>query len=252
MSKIKYGLLIGLNYKQTSFPLAGCWNDVDEMDKYLSSQNYINIVMKDSDSVSSVFYPNMENIIKQFQFILSKSPSNIFLYYSGHGGQTFDFDKDELDKKDECIWIYDKNNKVVAFTDDKMKQVFIDNLDTKTFLVSVFDSCHSESILDLDLRYKFIKNKPYFDVITKKRTNKNVISISGCQDHDYSGETFIDGKVRGILTYFLLYTITKTKTLLPIENIYRSSCQHIKSSNLSLQIPQFCLSKPILRTYNLI
>jgi hypothetical protein len=252
MNKIRYALLIGINYKNTDFPLSGCWNDVDEINKFLLSKNFINIIMKDDDPLISDLYPTKDNITKQFQNILAKSPDHIFLYFSGHGGQLFDFNKDEKDKKDECIWVYNSSNQVISFSDDQMREIFVDKLESKTFLTSVFDSCHSESILDLELRYKFMKNKPLFDIITKKKSLKNVISISGCQDHDYSGETIINGKVRGILTFYLLKTLNEYKSSFPIENIFRSVCQQIKSSKLSLQVPQFCLTKPILRTNNLL
>jgi hypothetical protein len=252
MSKIKYGLLIGINYKQTSFPLSGCWNDVEEVNLFLKSHNYINIILTDNLDSTSDLYPTFSNIKKQYDFILSKSPDQVFFYFSGHGGQVFDFDKDEKDKKDECIWVYKTSNTVVPITDDQMNNYFINKLNNTTILSCVFDSCHSESILDIQYRYKFIKNKPTYELITKKVSNKNVICISGCQDNDYSGETFINGKVRGILTFSLLNVLSKNNIGTPVEIIYRNAVNNMKLSRLSSQQPQLCVTKQVLRSFHII
>lgn len=71
---------------------------------------------------------------------------------AGHGGQTKDLDGDEEDGQDETIYPVDFKS-AGHIVDDQIHDICVARLKAGVRLTTIFDSCHSGSILDLPYVY---------------------------------------------------------------------------------------------------
>lgn len=205
----KLALLIGINYEGTGSQLEGCRNDVANMEWYLKSKGYTDIVtLTDaSENKNTAKFPNQANIKKAMNDIIAKakevSAEYVFIHYSGHGGYTVDLNKDEVDGRDECIYPLEYNGMLSTIVDDELKEILVNNLPASTKLRTVFDCCHSGTMMDLMYRYVptqgMIKEND-----SKVRIYKDVVCISGCMDTQTSADAYINRKNQGALTAYLL------------------------------------------------
>lgn len=198
-------LLIGINYVDSpSNSLNGCWNDVQDMSKYLSTVKgvpdaNIRVMLDNEPSKGTPNYPTKSNILVAMKsFISSAKPKDtLYIHYSGHGGQVPDKSKDETDGRDECIYGCD----LKTITDDDLRATLIDSLPTGATLLGIFDCCHSGTGLDLPWLYLPTVGKTREG---KDVTGKNVIMVSGCRDNQTSADAYIGSRFRGALTACLL------------------------------------------------
>ncbi len=100
----KKALLIGINYRGTSFQLNGCINDMVQwygllQDAYGFEEKDI-IFLRDD---KADFKPTKQRILTELRNIVNSKAENIFIGFSGHGTQVSDSNKDEVDNVDECI-----------------------------------------------------------------------------------------------------------------------------------------------------
>lgn len=235
---MKKALLIGLNYQETNSPLYGCWNDVENMRNTLQKIGYTNITIM-TDEVKNQrtsLYPNRTNFLRQFEnFIVQSKPKDtLFFYFSGHGGQTRDLNRDEKDGKDETLFVRSDNHirSLSPIIDDILRSI-INRMSNFTKLRCILDCCHSGTAMDLP--YRWIINRSYFQ--ESLASIKNVLMISGCEDKDYSSEIVIDDKPRGALSTFLLPLIEQeNKKARWLDLIYKIQ-DDLKNNGYS-QIPQ--------------
>ncbi len=189
----KKALLIGINYYDTpSIQLNGCINDVVNMRNMLidaygySSENII--VLRDDSSNSK---PTLANIMKSLNALISqsKSLSEIWIHYSGHGSQIQDMNGEESDSLDEIIVPCDYYTGGFI-TDDIIYGIVRQSL-CKTVLI--FDSCNSGTVCDLMWNFNAnISSKQL--TITKTNNNnilnQNIICLSGCRDEQSSADVY--------------------------------------------------------------
>ncbi len=88
-------LLIGINYIGSSHQLAGCIDDVRNMQEFLMSRNHSPttrdmVVLTDTNDVRGPYFPTGHNIIAAMRWLVSEPGCLCFLHYSGHGGQVPD------------------------------------------------------------------------------------------------------------------------------------------------------------------
>ena len=92
----KKALLIGINYYNTKYQLAGCINDARNMREYLirdrgfSAGHHDMVVMTDApENRGTPFFPTVANMMAAFQWLVScnNNGDSVFLSYSGHGGK---------------------------------------------------------------------------------------------------------------------------------------------------------------------
>jgi len=110
--------------------------------------------MLTDDSTNPRMMPTRENMIQAMQWLVRGASPNdaLFFHYSGHGGQTKDFDGDEADGFDEVIYPMDfeANGHIV---DDLMHDIMVKPLPSGCRLTAIFDSCHSGTAMDLPYVY---------------------------------------------------------------------------------------------------
>ncbi|SCV05739.1 LANO_0H14114g1_1 [Lachancea nothofagi CBS 11611] len=151
------GLLIGINYFGTQSELRGCINDVRNIHDFLTTRygyNPDDIVVLTDDQQETSRVPLRQNILRAMQWLVSGAQPNdaLFFHYSGHGGQTKDLDGDEEDGMDDVIYPVDFQSQG-HIIDDEMHDILVKSLPPGVRLTTLFDSCHSGTVLDLPYTY---------------------------------------------------------------------------------------------------
>jgi len=87
-------ILIGINYVGQEGQLSGCHNDVENIKRYLMTQQGFqekDILILMDDGVNN-YSPTRKNILDSFHKICTYSKPNdvVFVHYSGHGGRLLD------------------------------------------------------------------------------------------------------------------------------------------------------------------
>jgi hypothetical protein len=247
-----YALVIGIDYVKTpEIRLNGCCADAyNTKEMLLNRFGFLNenITILTDDNTDITKESNTVNIDSSFKLLVDKSKDAKFIvvFYSGHGTQTPDeIGKDfEIDGKDEC-WVPSDYKSKGFYTDDKLKSLFLDKLDSNVNILVISDSCHSGSMADLSWTYnsstKKVKN-------TKTRVDNlipNIWQISGCMDSQYSEELAINGRVCGALTHCINKFLVKGKKIKDIMNSSQGACRKLKLS----QVPILSCNKKELLDY---
>jgi hypothetical protein len=221
---VKYALLIGINYTGTADQLYGCINDVNNVRTFLQSQlGYTNFVMLTDNTDVKPTKINITNAIKSLVSRL-RSGDEAWFHYSGHGVLLRDTNRDEESGNDSCLAPLDYM-RTGFISDDVIRSNLVQRVPRGAKLYVVLDACHSGT--GCDLRYKYDDTsslinrnvKPLTHVPSDwalrqtsyefkkyKRTAGEVYCISGCQDHEESGDAFIesDQMYGGVLTSTML------------------------------------------------
>lgn len=204
---VKRAVTFGICYPGTSSALSGCWNDSDRIkDMLINSFDYIHVnIQVITDRQHNTIKPTREVILSTLKRLVSetKEGDTLFVHYSGHGTYTKDYNGDEKDKRDECWYPCDGT----IIKDDELYEILVKPFPKGAFLRLVSDSCHSGSMLDLPFNYtsqhRFVQEN------NEDQSEKNCITISGCQDSQTSADAYIDGTSIGALTWALTTCIDK-------------------------------------------
>jgi pimeloyl-ACP methyl ester carboxylesterase len=152
MARQLYALLVGINdYAPEVGKLAGCLNDVDRFQGYLTdtfdTSNLAVEVLKDADATRG-------NIIQQFRGHLGRATADdvaLFLY-CGHGAQwaaAKEFKEFYADGKDEGIVCYDSRRENGGYpydlADKELAVLVAEVAKNNPHLAVIFDCCHSGS-----------------------------------------------------------------------------------------------------------
>jgi hypothetical protein len=248
----KFLLSVGINYKNTSNELYGCINDANNI-KTLLFQKYgfTNSVLLTDDTNKK---PTKENIINEFTNLLVNSISgdSLFFFYSGHGTNTTDLNRDELDGQDELLVPIDAVSIQTCIIDDQLNSIIKTNLKPGVKLFTMFDSCFSGTVLDLKYNYIDSQNLDKLTVNPNvSDTVSQVFMISGCSDNQTSEDAVIsDGTTQsnsGAMTFAFLNTIEQTNSPITFKSLLQTM-RTLLSDNGFTQIPQ--LSSGILTDIN--
>ena len=238
----KKAVLIGINYTNTDLELKGCITDVIKMEEFLTKKGYRCIKLIDTpENVDTDKYPLKRHIIKWLNWLVKNTKKNnkLFLHFSGHGSFTNDVNNDERDHKDETIVPLDCKSAGII-KDDFIVKILSS---TPADVFTIFDCCHSGTILDLIYRYEPFRDIPFTD---KKysETDNNIISISGCRDNQTSAEVWFKRvkQNRGALTYFIITELNKDNNTYKI--MLKNIRKYLNKCKLK-QIPQLHTSKKI-------
>ena len=223
---VKYGLLIGINYRNTPDELFGCINDVNNIKFFLQSQlGYTDFVMLTDDTPVK---PTGINILKQIDTLVRKlkTGDEAWVHFSGHGCLIRDSNRDEESGYDSCFAPIDHNNRLFI-SDDVIRSNLIQKVPKGAKLYVILDACHSGT--GCDLRHKYddssyltnqnqnVKPTAYipsdwslrqtsYEFKKYTRTVGEVYCSSGCQDHQTSGDAFFESEKTygGVLTSIML------------------------------------------------
>jgi len=150
----------------------------------------------------------------------ARADDALFFHYSGHGGRTRDTDGDELDGWDEVIFPVDYQ-KAGIITDDLLHDSLVKPLPPGCRLTSVFDSCHSGSILDLVFEFHSngqLKSSPVaHSFIQAKSSPADVVCFSGCKDTQTSADVVQGGVAVGAMSYAFLKVIKRNPNITYID-----------------------------------
>jgi hypothetical protein len=152
-------LLIGINYVGSPVRLRGCVEDISNMCDFLkkSGKSYDIRILADENIVGEkCILPTKENIIKNIEW-LTESDTDVIFYFSGHGANIVDKEKDEKDGMDEVLVPVDYTSNGVI-TDDYVYNNLVLKIKKGKKLWAFVDACRSGSIFDLGHSMAFIKN----------------------------------------------------------------------------------------------
>ncbi|KAJ7237996.1 caspase domain-containing protein [Mycena rebaudengoi] len=148
----KKALLIGVGSELSEdYPaLRGAHKDVLAMkDLLIAYYGYhpdnINVLM--DDGIADHRQPTRLDILAAIAALVkdAKSKDEIFFHYSGHSTQIPNLDGSEEDGMDECLLLLDGE----MIVDDELKAALVAPLPVDSRLITVLDTCHSGSLLDL-------------------------------------------------------------------------------------------------------
>jgi hypothetical protein len=188
----KKALCIGINYTGQNGELRGCINDARNVQNFLIRQYGYkagDVVMLTDDATNPRQKPTKQNIIDGMRWLVAGAQPNdsLFFHYSGHGGQTKDYDGDEADGHDEVIYPLDHET-AGEIVDDDMHDIMVKSLPAGCRLTAIFDSCHSGSALDL----------PYIYSTEGKIKEPNLLADAGSSILQ-SGLAYVRGDKQGAL-----------------------------------------------------
>lgn len=223
-----YSLLVGLTlvdpkaYRDWN-GVNGCWGcelDVDNVNHILKNQGYDIKTLKTAQATQ-------ENILNELDEAARKCiPGDIFIfYYTGHGGQQPDQNKDEMDGHDETLCAY--NGEII---DDELNKRWL-KFRHNVRIVMISDSCNSGT------NYKYIRDvttrtpiNPLADQQISSQMRAQMIHMGGCRDSSSSA-----GYQSGSVFTIVLCNVWKGGDF---QGNYRSFYEEIKKS-IKGQIPQY-------------
>ena len=209
----RYYLGIGINYIGTRNELRGCVNDITNSFNFY--KNKFPELQCSFLTDYTVTKPTRENILNELKRILSlcESGDTIILHYSGHGTNIRDNDNDEADGRDECIVPVD----LKFISDDELSELLVAYVKPNVFMLALFDSCFSGTVLDL--QYTLVDNSIQVNN-NKPQPKGNVVLISGCTDNQTSADAYINQNFSGAMTWaFLTCYPSSTSWLSLVENM---------------------------------
>lgn len=156
MNGKRKALLIGINYTGSKAALRGCWNDVDNIKRFIMSKGYREedmVVLTDA-SRDPRSIPTRQNITAAMHWLVrgAQPGDALFFEYSGHGGQAKASQGDEADGMNETILPLDYAT-AGQMEDDELHSIMVRPLPMGCRLTAIFDSCHSGTVLDLPYVY---------------------------------------------------------------------------------------------------
>ncbi|KAF9119354.1 Ca(2+)-dependent cysteine protease [Mortierella sp. 14UC] len=280
-------VLIGINYTGHANALHGCVNDTAIMKGFLETRGFEDdkIRILTDDQVGTQWMPTRENILENLQWLIrdAKKNDSYFLHYSGHGGQINDFDGDETDGHDNCIFPLDHAENGVI-TDDELHTLLVQALPPGVRLTAVFDCCHSGSALDLpylyastgyirgssalanlghelvegnfdaealkELQAKWqklqLEEKEFTRQVKLKAADADVIMFSGCKDDETSADVKVTRGGKSSSNGAMTYAFTKSIRENP-EQSYQDMLNSIRDllKEKYKQKPQLSSSRPM-------
>jgi hypothetical protein len=205
---LKRALLVGINYLNTPYQLAGCINDAVNMQNQLKTffpQQATAYRLLADDRAER---PTKAAIMNSIAWLVSglQPGDNVLFHFSGHGGRVRDTNGDEVTGLDSCI--YPLNGSTLEIiTDDELRAALATTVPAGCKCLVILDACHSGSAVDL----RYLWESPSQTSIAYKedakyaKTAGAVLFLSGCRDEQVAADT-VDrwGRPCGALTMALL------------------------------------------------
>jgi uncharacterized protein YegP (UPF0339 family) len=199
------------------------------INNYPGSQNDLNGCLNDQTNVSGKLPDFDKRIFKDSQVTVANFKAEVLkaanetvtgdvvvIHYSGHGTYLADYNGDEIDGKDEALYLYDG-----PLVDDDFGDL-LDNFKPGVKVIIFLDSCFSESatrVLNLmpnkdKGKFKIYKGFKGYDNVPHNKLVKPItwVVFSGCSEHQTSADAYINGHYEGAFTHFLMDCIDRKLT----------------------------------------
>ena len=206
----KIALLFAINnYPGSQNDLQGCLNDLKRVASKLP--DFEKRLFKDSQVTIETFEAEILKASAE-----TETGDNVIIMYSGHGTYIPDTNGDEVDGKEECLYLY--NGVLTGDRFGELLDTFKQGVKIRIFL----DSCFSESATRaLNLQPNSKKGK--FRIYKKFRNKKNLphkkfvkpinwVVYSGCSERQTSADAFLGGQFNGAFTYYLWECLDRSYT----------------------------------------
>lgn len=243
---VKKALLIGINYYSVpSARLNGCINDITNMKNTLiTNYGYTenNITVLRDDINNRLTMPTATNILNCLMSLIYNSAKceEIWIHYSGHGGQIRDKNGDEASGLDSVIVPVDFMS-VGVIPDDYIYNIV---RMSRTRTIMLFDSCNSGTVCDLIWNFEYLSGTSFSRTKNNNLAiaNQNIFMISGSKDTQTSADIYDneDNQYEGAFTNEFLRALKTYNYTASIFDVYKTTCNNLLTNGYS--------QKPILST----
>lgn len=243
-------LIVGINYLNTPYELSGCVNDTILMHDLLVSQyGYLekNILTLTNSNTTR------NNLLAAFSWLLTNLPAHAFIgnlghyngalptgstitfFYSGHGILV----SNPINVNQDAIVPVDFKTAGVI-QDQVLRDAFLNTLPANVKLITIFDSCHSGTMLDLKwtcIGSNVTKSEDY------QETTNSITVIAGSINSGDSYDVTVNGRKGGALTYSLTQVLAKNNYSITSSQLCTQVTQYIQDNDVSKQIPEFTFGR---------
>lgn len=179
-------LLLACNYEGSSCELSGCVNDAENLSEYLVGNG-----LAKREDITLIREPTRAQIEGGLEDLANATHhddvSDVFVSFSGHGTQVWDYSGDEEDGRDECLCPSDFQ-KSGLIRDDELNRYF--ERMSHTVRVSVLiDACHSATCVDLPHVYVG-HQRTRASTRASGPCHPDMMMISGCKDSQTSADLY--------------------------------------------------------------
>ena len=243
-------LCIGINqYPGTGSDLHGCVNDANDWAAELRRRGFDVATLLDNFATGAAIRRRIRALVSG-----AKSGDTVVVQFSGHGSFVPDRDGDEPDGTDECICPCDTRRGYI--TDDELFGMFAARK-SGVHAVMISDSCHSGTIARFAPRatpppiesgaglrnVRFLPPASFLDGAnlgalgpsrTLRRTSapgrRAALTLTGCQDAEFSYDAVFGGRPNGAFTYVALEALKSLSTRATYRQWYEAIRQQLPSS----------------------
>ncbi|KAL6320892.1 hypothetical protein AAG906_010701 [Vitis piasezkii] len=216
----KRALVCGVLYRNTGRELKGSVNDAMCM-KFLLRNRFnfpeASILMLTEEENDPDRKPTRENMRRALYWLVQgcQPGDSLVFHFSGHGSQLRNYTGDELDGFDETLCPMDYQTQGMIL-DDEINETIVRPLPPGVKLHAIVDACHSGTVLDLPFLCRMNRSGHYVwedhrprSGVWKGSSGGEVISFSGCDDHQISIDTRALSKVAltGAMTFSFIQAI---------------------------------------------
>ncbi|KAJ3030844.1 UNVERIFIED_CONTAM: hypothetical protein HDU68_007619 [Siphonaria sp. JEL0065] len=214
----KKALIIGINYAGTDSELSGCINDAQNLKEFICQSYGYNaspesMLMLLDDSSDSAKLPTFKNMLAGFVWLVSntKPGDELFLSYSGHGGQIEDDDggkyiKVTLHMKLTCWYSPDRESGLDCtlcpmdcdsagqIRSDELHRYLVAALPEGVKLTVVMDCCHSGTVMELPYTYRPDANGKMSPIDILKKGMTIAVGVKGLLQGGFSMDKVNEAK----------------------------------------------------------
>ncbi|CAN8303791.1 unnamed protein product [Cochlearia groenlandica] len=219
----KRAVICGISYRFSRHELKGCINDAKCMRHLLINKfNFSpeSILMLTEEETDPYRIPTKQNMRMALYWLVQgcTAGDSLVFHYSGHGSRQRNYNGDEVDGYDETLCPLDFETQGMI-VDDEINATIVRPLPHGVKLHAIIDACHSGTVLDLPFlcrmgrtgQYVWEDHRP-MSGLWKGTAGGEVISISGCDDHQTSADTSALSKITstGAMTFCFIEAIERS------------------------------------------